>query len=474
MDAKVLKLAWPPSIKPADLPNFEQQARRLRYRALGLACREHGIDRLLLGHHADDQAETVLMRLIEGRHGPGLRGIKLAAEIPECGGLHGVNQSGRIVPGGKSELDVEAGGVKILRPLLGFSKERLVRTCQEAKIDWVEDATNRNPKLTMRNAVRYLSAKHKLPAALSKPSLLGLSKIIRDGEEQYIKQGDKLFDRCNIELDTRTGLARIRFPVRAFDTRWKPLEQIEDARQVAANLLRRIIQLVSPLLTIELQSARTAAESIFPELSDSLSRSASEPARPFCAKRVYFRPEPTTTHNHTQPSDPLQTITWHLSRQPFSNKTFKDPKSRPSVFIPIPPATISGLPTSQKPPFHLWDSRFWISVHNPTAIPLIIRPLMPHDLKPFGSSLRDSHAKNMFRKLLDDVAPGGPQPVRFTLPVLATAPDDSVLTGEVISFPTLEAVNRLARKDGGLWEDVRVEARYRNVDLEMGTGDYCV
>ncbi len=99
MRCKVLTLQWPKDINPSELTQFESQARKLRYQALGTACREHGIGSLLLGHHADDQAETVLMRLAQGQKASGLRGISPSGEIPECWGMHGVHLSGAMEAG---------------------------------------------------------------------------------------------------------------------------------------------------------------------------------------------------------------------------------------------------------------------------------------------------------------------------------------------------------------------------------------
>lgn len=94
--ASVLTLKWPSSEAPASLNNFETMARMHRFQALGKACREHGIEHLCLAHHKDDQAETVLMRLICGHRGLGLSGIGSVSAIPENHGVYGVDGSGAL------------------------------------------------------------------------------------------------------------------------------------------------------------------------------------------------------------------------------------------------------------------------------------------------------------------------------------------------------------------------------------------
>ncbi|KAK8087197.1 hypothetical protein PG994_002171 [Apiospora phragmitis] len=79
---------------PKAMPNFESAARRARYRRLGRCCAHDRIATLLLGHHEDDQYETVLMRLLNGHRNRALRGMRRASAIPECDGIHGAYNSG--------------------------------------------------------------------------------------------------------------------------------------------------------------------------------------------------------------------------------------------------------------------------------------------------------------------------------------------------------------------------------------------
>lgn len=60
---------------PKRLAGFERKAREARYRFLRETKQKHGAKRILLGHTADDQVETILMRFLEGAGIAGLKGI---------------------------------------------------------------------------------------------------------------------------------------------------------------------------------------------------------------------------------------------------------------------------------------------------------------------------------------------------------------------------------------------------------------
>ncbi|HEY1930396.1 MAG TPA: tRNA lysidine(34) synthetase TilS [Acetobacteraceae bacterium] len=96
-------------------PALAERARTARYDTLGAACAEAGILHLLLGHHAADQAETVLMRR---RSHSGPAGL---AAMPAISERH---------------------GQRLVRPLLGIPPVRLRATLRAAGLAWVEDPSN--------------------------------------------------------------------------------------------------------------------------------------------------------------------------------------------------------------------------------------------------------------------------------------------------------------------------------------------
>lgn len=101
----------------------EEAARTLRYAFLRRAAGELECERLYTAHHADDNAETVLLNLIRGT---GLRGL--------------------------TGMDWERDG--LCRPLLGVTREELEAYAARWAIPHVEDATNADPEAAARNYLR--------------------------------------------------------------------------------------------------------------------------------------------------------------------------------------------------------------------------------------------------------------------------------------------------------------------------------
>src|SRR6266478_2544010 len=79
IEHQIISIPWgiypfPP--RPADGSTMEEIARDARYRLLFTAMQSRGINWLGLGHHADDQVETAVMRLSRGSGGLGLSGMR--------------------------------------------------------------------------------------------------------------------------------------------------------------------------------------------------------------------------------------------------------------------------------------------------------------------------------------------------------------------------------------------------------------
>jgi tRNA(Ile)-lysidine synthase len=103
--------------------SIEAAARLARHAALEATAVRLGAQRIALGHTADDQAETVLMRLFEGA---GVRGL---AAIPPVRG-------------------------RIIRPLIEVRRREVEQALRGAGVEWIEDPTNQDPKF-LRNRIRH-------------------------------------------------------------------------------------------------------------------------------------------------------------------------------------------------------------------------------------------------------------------------------------------------------------------------------
>ncbi len=99
----------------------QERARHARYGLLADAAKRHGCAGVLLGHHADDQAETFWMRLADGS---GLSGL---------GGM----QSRR-----------DHGGMTWLRPLLGVTRADIVAYARDHALPVIDDPSNKNENFT--------------------------------------------------------------------------------------------------------------------------------------------------------------------------------------------------------------------------------------------------------------------------------------------------------------------------------------
>ncbi len=140
--------------------NIQSAARAARYALLENEAEAMSGALVATAHHADDQLETVMMRLARGSGVAGLAGIRA--------------RNGRVI-----------------RPLLGFSKAELTAICRAAAIDWIEDPSNQD---TDYDRVRMREALAKADLPISAQALGRSSKALADAEEALRYAADSLFD----------------------------------------------------------------------------------------------------------------------------------------------------------------------------------------------------------------------------------------------------------------------------------------
>ncbi len=117
--------------------NLHAIARTVRYRMLAALAAEQQAAAVLVAHHADDQAETVLMHLLRGAGSAGLRGIRPVVPWAEWAGTP------------PAHCDAP-----LLRPLLAVRRAEIEAYCAEHGLAPRHDATNDDPE-PLRNRVRH-------------------------------------------------------------------------------------------------------------------------------------------------------------------------------------------------------------------------------------------------------------------------------------------------------------------------------
>ncbi len=145
---------------------IQAAARRARYDLMLEYCRSHGAPCLVTAHTEDDQAETFLMRL---RRGSGLDGLAAMA------------------------ASSSRNGVALVRPLLGFSKARLVAYLRAASIPFIRDPSNENPafeRVRLRHAMKALAS-----AGIGRSSLARTASRLGRSRDALAQISDGFLDR---------------------------------------------------------------------------------------------------------------------------------------------------------------------------------------------------------------------------------------------------------------------------------------
>ena len=164
---RTLSARWP----APPTANVQALARIERYALLTAWAREQGLAAVATGHQADDQAETLLMRLARGS------GVA---------GLGGTRPSRLLAP-----------GIRLVRPLLRWRRAELAVLLAEAGIDAVDDPANRDPRHDRSRMRAWLAQ-----ADWADPARLAASAA-------HLREADDALDwasaRLAAERMTRTG-----------------------------------------------------------------------------------------------------------------------------------------------------------------------------------------------------------------------------------------------------------------------------
>lgn len=150
---------------------LQAAARAARYRLLVTAADGEGCGALLTGHTADDQAETLFMRLGRGAGPNGLAAMRAESFI-----AHGAGEP-----------------LRLLRPMLSFSRAAVTRWLGDAGQDFVDDPSNEDPAFERVRARAVL-------AALAEQNMMTADKLVRaaaragNAADRLAAQEDSLLD----------------------------------------------------------------------------------------------------------------------------------------------------------------------------------------------------------------------------------------------------------------------------------------
>ncbi|MFH0921301.1 MAG: tRNA lysidine(34) synthetase TilS [Fibrobacterota bacterium] len=161
-------------VKPLKGESPEEACRRLRYAFLESVADAHGYDRIATAHHADDQAETLLMRLLTGTGLSGLSGIRA--------------KNGRII-----------------RPLLSVTRQEILEYLSKNKQPFRTDKSNADIHF-LRNRIR-----HRLLPLLTRefgPHVVGtLSRLADNAAADFAVTPEGAFALLNLVMYEKTAAA---------------------------------------------------------------------------------------------------------------------------------------------------------------------------------------------------------------------------------------------------------------------------
>ena len=166
----------------------ENAAREARFACFRECMKATGTDTLVLGHHADDLAETFLMRLIRGAGTEGL----------SC-----------------MPPDDTSSGIRIIRPLLSLTRDNIRAALHEAGIPWREDSSNQDPSY-LRNNIRM--------------NILPRLEALNPGAASRIARTSRIISADNEALDSFSDQFMQQFSGARW-IRWKELSDLPEGLQ---------------------------------------------------------------------------------------------------------------------------------------------------------------------------------------------------------------------------------------------------
>ncbi len=149
--------------------NFENEARRIRYKFFGRLAKQYKAKYVMTAHHADDLMETILMKLVRGSNLNGYAGFKSV---------------------------VQRNGYKVVRPLISYTKDELIKYNEDNNVKYYIDKTNSDPFYTRNRYRKYVLPFLKEENKDVHKKFLKFSNTILEASDYINKMVDISLDKC--------------------------------------------------------------------------------------------------------------------------------------------------------------------------------------------------------------------------------------------------------------------------------------
>jgi tRNA(Ile)-lysidine synthase len=184
--------------------NLEERAREARYEFFARAARKLGASYVATAHHADDQSETVMLRLLRGS---GLAGLGAMAPVDSMAvagadsvanpGFHDAGVGSKATGSGKPRAVGEPRALTLVRPMLQVRRADILAYIEAIRARFVSDSSNEYPEF-WRNRVR-----RELLPALERSYVPGLSRRLAALADEMREVDDFLSRAAEAELEQR-------------------------------------------------------------------------------------------------------------------------------------------------------------------------------------------------------------------------------------------------------------------------------
>jgi tRNA(Ile)-lysidine synthase len=203
--------------------NLEQAARRARYEFLAEVARGRGAGAVLVAHTLDDQAETVLLRLLRGSGAEGLGGMRAeralleGVEAPLGEGVEAVNAEGgeelpeggeALLTGGREASRVEGVRVVLRRPLLAWARRADTEAfCRARGVEFRADEMNEDERFARVRVRRRLLPLLETFNPRARQALARAAELLREDTSALELLASRLLEEARGEDVTAGGEA---------------------------------------------------------------------------------------------------------------------------------------------------------------------------------------------------------------------------------------------------------------------------